>query len=278
MRYILLIVTMVFFSGIAKSQKDTLNKFNDNNEKHGYWIEKNDAGQKTDEGRYENGKKIGVWKGYYDDGKIKHEITFKDNRADGYAKFYYPTGVLNEEGIWKGNKWVGQYKYYHPNGNTSYDWSYNDSGKRTGTQKYFHDNGNIMIEGEWNEGKESGILKEYDESGRLIAEKNFADGKLDASSVKIYNNPQNTSNENKTENDNNKIIVKDDTQNSNSMGMFDGNGYYVTRTKTGQKDREGDWKNGRLVDGKRYHYDEAGKLVKTSVYKNGNVVNIIYPE
>ena len=277
MRYYFLILIVIFVTNAAQSQSDTLNKYDSNNEKHGYWIEKNDAGAIIDEGRYVNGKKEGIWKGYNDDGIMKHEITFKDNKADGYAKFYYPTGVLNEEGIWKGNKWVGQYKYYHPNGNTSYDWSYNESGKRTGTQKYFHDNGNIMIEGEWNDGKESGILKEYDESGKLIAEKNFADGKLDASSVKIYNSSQNTNNVTQENENDTKIIVKDNSQN-NQMGMFDGNGYHTTRTKTGQKDREGEWKNGHLIDGKRYFYDEDGKLVKTSVYKNGSVVNIIYPE
>jgi len=270
---------LIFVANIALCQKDTLNQFNENNEKSGYWIEKNEAGVKTDEGTYVNGKKEGLWKGYYDNGKIKHEITFKGNRADGYAKFYYESGIVSEEGIWKGNKWVGQYKYYHPNGNTSYDWSYNEQGKREGVQKYYHDNGKIMIEGDWKDGKESGILKEYDESGKLIAEKNFADGKLDASSVKIYNNSAtNTTNDDKNnETDKNNIIVKENTQQNSSVGVFDGNGYNVTKTKFGKVDREGDFQNGRLMNGKRYHYDEAGNLVKTSIYKNGNVVNIIYP-
>ncbi len=277
MKFVALFISLIITANVAFSQKDTLNQLNENNEKHGYWIEKDEAGVKTDEGRYVNGKKEGIWKGFYEDGKIKHEITFKENKADGYAKFYYPTGVLNEEGIWKGNKWVGQYKFYHPNGNTSYDWSYNESGKREGTQKYYHENGKVMIEGDWNDGKESGVLKEYDETGKLIAEKNFADGKLDASSVKIYDNSaNNTSNETNDNNETN-VIVKDNTQNT-SVGVFNGNGYNVTKTKFGKIDREGEWENGRLINGKRYYYDEEQKLIKTNIYKNGNVVNIIYPE
>jgi antitoxin component YwqK of YwqJK toxin-antitoxin module len=197
-----------------------------------------------------------------------------------HSKFYYPTGVLNEEGIWKGNKWVGQYKFYHPNGNTSYDWSYNEQGKREGTQKYYHENGKVMIEGDWKDGKESGILKEYDETGKLIAEKNFADGKLDASSVKIYSSSTNTNTNNTTNvvNDNEThVVVKDNTQNAN-VGVFDANGYNVTKTKFGKVDREGQFQNGRLMDGKRYFYDEEQKLIKTNIYKNGNVVNIVYPD
>lgn len=277
MKFLPFLISLSITANVAFSQKDTLNQLNENNEKNGYWIEKNEAGVKTDEGRYVNGKKEGIWKGYYEDGKVKHEITFIENKADGYAKFYYPTGILNEEGIWKGNKWVGQYKFYHPNGNTSYDWSYNESGKREGTQRYYHENGKVMIEGDWKEGKESGVLKEYDETGKLVAEKNFADGKLDASSVKIYDNStNNTSNETKDNNETN-VIVKDNNQNT-SVGVFDGNGYNVTKTKFGKIDREGEWENGRLINGKRYYYDEEQKLIKTNIYKNGNVVNIIYPE
>lgn len=277
MRLLILLSLLILFSEAIVAQNDTINKLNENNEKHGYWIIYNEANQKTDEGRFVNGQKQGLWKGYYDDGKIKHELTFKDNKADGYAKFYYPTGIISEEGIWKGNKWVGQYKYFHPNGNVSYDWSYSEQGKRTGVQKYYHENGKIMIEGDWKDGKESGILKEYDENGKLVAEKNFADGKLDASSVKIYTN---TTADNTNQNNNTKenIIVKSDQPPVDpSIGFFDGNGFHTTKTKDGKKDREGEWKNGRLMDGKRFHYDEEGKLVKTSIYKNGNIVNIVYP-
>ncbi|PKP20126.1 MAG: hypothetical protein CVU05_09785 [Bacteroidetes bacterium HGW-Bacteroidetes-21] len=276
MKLFILLSFLTLFSKVNVAQSDTINKLNENNEKHGYWIFYNDNNQKVDEGKYVNGKKEGLWKGYYDDGKIKQELTFKENKADGYAKFYYPTGIVSEEGIWKGNKWVGQYKYFHPNGNVSYDWSYSEQGKRTGVQKYYHENGKIMIEGEWNDGKESGVLKEYDDTGKLIAEKNFADGKLDASSVKIFNSSTQNTTENNSNNEN--IIVKENNTNQNSnVGFFDGNGYNITKTKDGKKDREGEWKNGRLIDGKRYHYDEEGKLVKTSIYKGGNIVNIIYP-
>ena len=51
-----------------------------------------------------------------------------------------------------------------------------------GVQKYYHENGKVMIEGEWNEGKESGPIKEYDETGKLVAEKTFNNGQLDEAS------------------------------------------------------------------------------------------------
>ncbi len=278
MKEFLYILTFLLIAGSVFGQKDTLNKTDENNLKQGYWIVTDENNKKIEEGKYLNDVKTGLWKGYYTDGTLKQEITYKDNKPDGYAKFYYPSGVLSEEGIWKGNKWVGDYKYYYPNGKPSYEWKYSEQGKRTGVQKYYHENGKIMIEGEWNEGKESGPIKEYDENGKLVAEKSFNNGQLDESSVKIYSTTSNSSTLNQVQDNNNTQIntIQTNTNTNTSLDYFTGNGHYVTYTKDKKIEREGEWKDGKLVDGKRYYYDETGKLTKTSIYKNGNIVNIIY--
>jgi len=277
MKSFLIIICFLIFSGYSFGQNDTLNVTDGNNQKQGYWIVKDDNGNKIEEGRYLNGSKIGKWKGYYTDGTMKQELTYIDNKPDGYAKFYYPSGIVSEEGIWKGNKWVGDYKYFYPNGKPSYEWKYSEQGKRTGVQKYYHENGKIMIEGEWNEGKESGPIKEYDETGKLVAEKTFNNGQLDEASVRIFSQtPNNNANNQNTENNNQNTT--NEIKPNNNVGYFSGNGYNVTYTKDRKVEREGDWKDGKLMDGKRYYYDETGKLTKTSVYKNGNIVNIIYKE
>ncbi|MBI5542178.1 MAG: toxin-antitoxin system YwqK family antitoxin [Bacteroidia bacterium] len=277
MNRISVIICFLMMSVFVFGQKDTINKVDANNQKQGYWVVNDENGKKVEEGKYLNNSKVGLWKSYFTDGTIKQEITFIDNKPDGYAKFYYPSGVVSEEGIWKGNKWVGEYKYFFPNGKPSYEWKYSEQGKRTGVQKYYHENGKIMIEGEWNEGKESGPIKEYDENGKLVAEKTFNNGLLDEASVKIYS-PTNNTNNQVQENTNNVIINDNKTPVNNNVGLFTGNGFNITYTKDRKKEREGEWKDGKLIDGKRYYYDETGKLTKTSVYKNGNIVNIIYNE
>jgi len=275
MKLLLYIFSFLLFSGFSYGQKDTLNVTDANNQKQGYWIVKDNGGNKMEEGRYLNDTKTGKWIGYYTDGSVKQELTYIDNKPDGYAKFYYPSGLVSEEGIWKENKWVGEYKYYYPNGKPSYEWKYNEQGKRTGEQKYYHENGNIMIEGEWNEGKESGTIKEYDESGKLVAEKTFNNGQLDEASVKIYSPNAN----NVQIQENNTTVNTNEIKPVNTnVGVFNGNGYNVTYTKERKVEREGDWKDGKLMDGKRYYYDETGKLTKTTIYKNGNIVNIVYNE
>ncbi len=271
MKFLFLLSSFIFLiniNNVAQNFKilngDTINRIDNNNLKQGLWISFNeDTGKKIDEGIYKNGKKSGIWKKYYKSGTIKSEITYLNNIPTGYAKFYYANGNVSEEGIWKINKWTGNYKYYFENGKLSYDWNYNSSGKRTGDQKYYHENGNLMIEGDWANGKEAGALKEYYVDGSLKSEKSFADGKLDETSVKHYKKQET------------KAIVTKKEKSIESVKLFTGNGYYKLNNKNKKVDREGEFLNGRLVDGKRYFYNSNGELIKTSIYKNGKLIRNI---
>ena len=272
----LLLIT-IFTFWISFSFSQDINKKDANGLKQGKWVFYYDDAktQIKKEGEYKDNKKTGIWKEYYASGKIKSEITFVKNKANGYAKFYYENGNVSEEGIWKGNKWVGEYKYYHKNGNPSYVWHYSENGKRTGEQKYYHENGKIMIEGNWQDGKEQGTIKEYDETGKLISEKTFNDGKMDETSVKIYDNKSST----KTTTTNKNVTVTNKTKTKpKEVGYFDGNGFHTVYNKYKLVEREGEFKNGRLISGKRYYYNPDKTLKKTVIYNNGNIVNIIYPK
>ncbi|MFH2095268.1 MAG: toxin-antitoxin system YwqK family antitoxin [Bacteroidota bacterium] len=289
MRFFLTAGAIFFFIFCLKGNvvlgqdNDTINRTDENSMKQGHWIIMDESNSfKVEEGRYQDNKKVGIWKGYYENGKIKHELTFVSGRANGYAKFYYDNGNLSEEGLWKSNKWVGEYKFYHRNGNPAYVWQYNDGGKRTGEQKYYHENGALMIEGKWEDGKEKGVIKEYYDDGSLKAEKNFNDGKLDTLNVKIYakNNPNPTNNNNTT---NNNVVIENNTNNNSGdpVGYFNGNGQHTLYKTIGgvrKIDREGNFKDGKLISGKQYYYDSSGTLTKTVVLNNGKIVDIIYPE
>ncbi len=243
---------------------DTINRIDNNNLKQGVWIIfDNGTEKKTDEGIYKNNKKTDIWKKYYKSGTIKSEITYLNNIPTGYAKFYYENGNISEEGMWKINKWTGNYKYYFENGKLSYDWNYNSSGKRTGEQKYYHKNGNLMIEGKWSDGKEAGVLKEYYADGALKSKKNFTDGKLDEASVKYFKKQE-------------KIhAISKQQKITKSVEEFTGNGHYKLNNKYKKVDREGEFRNGKLIDGKRYFYNSKGELIKTSIYKNGKLIQNI---
>ncbi len=250
---------------------DSINVRDASNQKQGWWRILNNDGkykgyesnQLVEEGEYVNNKKTGVWTKYYPNGNKKHELTFANNIANGYAKIYYRSGQLQEEGIWKLNKWQGQYKYYYENGSMKYDWTYNASGKREGQQKYFHENGVLQYLGDWKGGKEAGELVEYYEDGSVKAKRYFDGGNVI---------PDKTVNlvAGKEFDENVKKYSGKPAPKKMTRGQFV-DGYNKLMNSDGTVDKEGTFKDKKLVEGKVYVY-ENGQIVKTIVYEGGKKV------
>jgi len=258
-------------------KSDTINKTDALNKKQGNWIHFfSDNSSKIEKiGVYENNRKTGIWKTYYSSGSLKSEITYVNNQPDGYAKIFYENGKISEEGTWKGTKWVGNYNFYHENGQKAYEWSFNENGKRSGVQKYFYENGKLLIKGEWNDGKENGVITEYYENGSIKAEKQFASGQMNAGSSKFYAEKKVTIED--IPDDTNATVTKTqvETNNENTSQTFDGNGFHKLFNAFKKVDREGEFRNGQLLNGKRYYYNSEGVLIKTTIYKGGAVIETI---
>jgi antitoxin component YwqK of YwqJK toxin-antitoxin module len=278
---ILILIGLFQFSfgqSVEIYENDTINKVDENNRKYGKWVIyfKDKPKQIEKEGLYKNNRKTGIWKTYYKNGNLKSEITYKNNRPDGYAKIYYKNGKLSEEGYWKGTKWVGNYNFYHENGNKAYEWSFNEQGKRSGEQKYYYEDGKLRIKGKWVDGKENGVVTEYYADGNVKSEKHYAAGKFNAVSSKFYAEKKVSVED--IPDDTNATISKKDVEannNQNTYQAFDGNGFHKLYNAYKKVDREGEFRNGKLIDGKRYYYNAEGILVKTVVYKDGRISEII---
>lgn len=250
---------------------DSINVKDANNQKQGWWKVYNvngkykgyEDGQLVEEGEYLNNRKTGVWTKYYPNGNKKHELTFANNIANGYAKIYYRNGQLQEEGIWKMNRWFGQYKYYFPDGNLKYDWNYNSSGKREGEQKYFHENGVLMYLGDWKSGKETGELVEFYEDGSVKAKRYFDDGEVVPE--KTVNHPIG-----KVQDDRIKLYSGRPKAKEYDPGQLV-DGYNKLMNVDGTVDKEGIFKDKKLIDGKVYEY-QNGEVIRTIVFEGGKKV------
>lgn len=276
-KYLLVIASLLFSIGVLAQSSETYNGETVNvrdaeNKRQGTWVKLDKQGRLEERGEYINNKKEGIWKGYYTSGKIKHEITYKRNRPDGPAKFFYEDGKVSEQGIWKINKWVGEYKYYHTNGNLAYDWSYNESGRRTGEQKYYYNDGSLMIKGDWTDGKKKGVLTEFYPDGSVKSEMNFIEGKVQVASITEYEIKEKPAARVVAPGTKKPAAAKTKTENH---GRFVQTGYFKTFNEFKKVDREGDFVNGKLIKGKRYLYNDNGDLVKTLIYENGKVVESI---
>jgi antitoxin component YwqK of YwqJK toxin-antitoxin module len=133
-----------------------------------------------------------------------------------------------------------------------------------------------MVEGNWNDSKEAGVIKEYNRDGKLITESTYNDGKIDEASVKVYKpeaekpKPEPKKEEPPVE------VKKEEPAKPADVGMLS-DGFHKTFDKKGRVAKEGEFKKGVLIDGKVYIY-EGDKLVKTNIVKGGMVTKTINEE
>jgi antitoxin component YwqK of YwqJK toxin-antitoxin module len=281
---ILLIVIFQFIMvQLSLSQKyeiyksDTINKIDDLSRKQGRWITFFEKTKKIEaEGYYENNAKSGVWKTWYQNGNLKTGITYMNNQPNGHARIYYENGKISEEGNWKNTVWIGSYTYYHSNGQKAYEWNFTENGKRSGPQKYYYENGKLYIKGDWVDGKENGTITEYNEDGTIKSEKNYTAGQFEEKNSKFYS--ENRVKISEIASDTTTVVTKttvENNNNENAYQTFDGNGHHQLYNAFKKIDREGEFKNGRLIDGKRYYYNSDGNLLKTVIYEDGNEIETI---
>jgi antitoxin component YwqK of YwqJK toxin-antitoxin module len=266
---------------------DTINRTDKEGKKQGKWVvlgKMKPGGcyqpeSKIETGKYTDNRKEGIWTEYYCNGNMKCKLTFVNGRADGFAQMFHENGKISEEGNWKNSRWTGNYKLYYDNGQVQHEFAFTASGKREGNQKYYYPNGQLAIEGEFQNGKESGIIKEYFENGDIKAEKNYADGNVDVSSIREYQ-PKKPVVKREEEADNAPPVkvTPDEKPNEAAMkaaaskGPLLLNGQHTLYNKNKQLSKDGIFKDNTFMEGKAYIYDDNGILKRIAVYRNGRYV------
>lgn len=267
---------MVAFAWAGNPQD--INKTGPDGKKTGMWkIYGNDkawagkgfaADAVAEEGEFQDGKKVGIWKQYYPSGKIKSEVEYKNGRPSGTFKNYYENGQVEEEGTWKNNAYTGGFKRYHENGQLAQEKTFNAAGKTEGTVKYYYPNGKPELVFESSNGQENGKLTRYYPNGDVKEEMNFAGGKVDEASrveKKMVNPPVDLSKYEKPT----KEAKTDASLTTNIKEKEIKDGYQKLYDEQKRLVQDGEFKDGKLFNGKWYKYDKNGIILKVEVYKNG---------
>lgn len=272
----LLIALLLLLAGPAFAlAQDTLNVVDEMGRKQGYWkvlapkAEKPEYqdGQLIEEGRYTNSKRIGLWRRYWPNGKVMSEINYQMGRPKGDYKTFYPTGKVEEQGTWDLDRNTGVFKRWHPNGQLAQDFVFNQYGIRDGEQKYYHENGQLAVQVSVDEGKEDGALKRYDSNGQLTQTAQFNDGVINEANSK-WIKPVKKAEDVKPDPKAEAAPPPAPTERTNAV-VFRENGYNTLYDKQLRLSQQGEFKDGRLWDGKRYEYDRNGILERIRIYKQG---------
>ena len=261
--------------------QDTQNKVDANGRKQGYWKvtanpSKHDgykAGSVVEEGEYSNNRRVGVWKHYWPNGNLKSQISYERGRPKGAYKTYYPNGKVEEDGSWDLDRNIGAFKRYHPNGKLAQDFNFNTYGIRDGKQKYYHDNGTLAVEVDISEGKEDGTLKRYYANGDLREVSEFNNGVVNAANSK-YLKPVKRVEQPKPAADAKAAPAVSTEEKTNEAIRFKPNGYNTLYNRSLRITQSGEFRAGKLWNGKRYKYDSRGELSSIEIYVQGRYAGL----
>ncbi|MBL7957556.1 MAG: toxin-antitoxin system YwqK family antitoxin [Flavobacteriales bacterium] len=274
-RHSFLFLLLLAATRVAAVAQDTLNVVDEMGRKQGYWkvlaprAEKPeyDDGQLIEEGRYSNSKRVGKWKRYWPNGNVMSEINYQMGRPKGEYVTYYPNGKTEELGNWDLDRNTGKFQRWHPNGKLAQEFVFNAFGVRDGEQKYYHENGQLAVQVSVDEGKEDGALKRYDASGQVTQVAQFNEGVINEANSK-WIKPVKKADDVKPDPKAEPAPAPAPTERTNAM-VFRENGYNTLYDKQLRLSQQGEFKEGRLWDGKRYEYDSDGMLQRIKMYKQG---------
>ena len=223
---------------------------------------------KIEEGTYIDDRKEGTWVKYHADGvtpKLKGE--YANNRPSGSYEKLNIKGIIIEKGVFSAGKYRDSLIRYHDNGEIAYQGFYNESGKEEGKIRHYFANGKVEFEYNSEDGKprgkairyyENGDKKEvlnYNDQGQLVDKEHFDMVSPIVKVTKPELGPKESA---------------PSVNNPNTKGIrFLPNGYNKVYNANQEIWQDGEFKNGRLWDGKVYEYDRDGILLKVKVFKNG---------
>lgn len=262
---------------IGKSQNDTINQVDENDLRQGHWIfygkDRPESGYPADsrieEGRYIDNRKEGTWIKYYTDGKtVKIKGAYKNNRPNGEFESYYENGTIRRKGCFS-------------RGSTLHDdceeyWYY-ESGKikqkRTidSTVNYFESGCLMSVTKAMPSEYWNSIIIQYTADSCNVIKDTIIEYTSPCKGI-IIERSDCTFRNNTVENTQDNELYKFPpavTKPTSLSALFKPNDYNKVYNEFDELWQEGEFKDGRLLNGKVYLYDSDGILIKVLVYKNG---------
>jgi len=243
-------------------QTDTTNQINKDGKKSGYWRITGEMSKKhgyantavVEEGYYKQSRKTGNWKKYWPNGNVKNEIEYLNGRPYGKYTTYYESGQVEEKGNWPIWKLGGETWRFYKSGCLS-RFSINDTHSLQVNTFYFDDcNLTLSIKGT--------IEKDSDTIYRpeRNSDWNWKGGNRPTEKITYWDSAGN-------------IILHEsipsDTTKKIQPPKYYKDGYHKIYDKNANIWLDGEFKGGKLYNGKHYIYDENGLLDRIEIYKKG---------
>lgn len=273
MPLILLLIGLPLSSLKLNGQSDTLNQ-KINGMKQGYWIvygkDSPDKGYplegKIEEGRYLDDRKNGLWIKYHRDGvSPKLKGNYSNGRPNGAYVKIDENGIEREKGNYHNRMMTGEFEIRNEQNIVTQRKTFNKDGREEGKIEYFYDDGTPQMVMTKKDGVLTGEAITYWENGDVKKVVKYgSNGEVLSAEEKDMVNPAKG--------------VKEDAGKGGPSGdkgvrkdgkPFERDGYNKIYNANDEIWMDGQFKSGKLWDGKLYKYDTDGILLKIEIWKEG---------
>ena len=156
------------------SEKYTRRK--SNYAKEGTYLKMDKEGRIFEEALYHNDTLNGLRILYYETGDTQIVETYSNGLFEGDYRAFYENGQLELEGNYEYNEMTGEWKRYYDTGELMETVTFSEN-EENGPFYEYYQNGNLKAEGYYKNGdNEHGLLKKYNEEGKLIQTMNCENG------------------------------------------------------------------------------------------------------
>lgn len=142
----------------------------------GTYIEYYPDGQKFCEGTYKKGVITGEWNYWHPNGQLCKSIVFKDGKPDGKIEVFREDGTLQDIQSFKDGVRNGEWNSYYEDGTTPKVKANIVDGKIDGERTTYYPDGTTKQQTTFVDGVLDGMVVEFDESGKKVAEATFEKG------------------------------------------------------------------------------------------------------
>lgn len=202
------------------------------------------------------GKKHGVWKKYHEDGKLRYEGTFDHGKEVGEFTFYFPSGDIKAINRFRGKSGVAYSYQFGGDSILAAEGKYINS-KRDSVWTFYNIGGDVISREDYKNNERHGKSITYFPSGRKAEITNYANGKKEGEWLQFYETGKPRAKGNYVDN------------------KLEGEVFYYETT--GRIRAKGKYVKG-LMDGNWYFFDDANKIIKTQVWKKGEMISQDPPE
>lgn len=181
----MLLVCLVSLGAFAQIDTANINKMDAQGRKQGPW-KKYEKGKLVYEGQFKDNVPYGTFTYYHTNGKLKSTTDFIQGVHKVKTVIYHENGHKASEGVFVDQVKDGVWNYYSSNDILITVENY-AMGKRTGTWKVFSsESGNLLEEKNYLNGKLNGVHKTYYTDGEVSLEETYLDGKLNGHATAYY--------------------------------------------------------------------------------------------